>query len=481
MLNRLLTLALIAFFFVLNSTSAAPLKEYWLRMEQNGKAYGYEHIQIRTLDDGNLEYRYNKHVKPELRQFLPGDIVEEGTFLVTPDFRPANGMSFHYRIASPARSINMQGGCGDSYLWMNCWDDLIGECCDVEFDADNAYYDIVIPDLILLNKDLDEWKFDAFNPGEWEPDTATVKITARNDTSVSATILLRGSKINYILDTRRGIKEIEVEDSGASFIERAVDSATAINVDYLNVVSDDIGRISTEYQFRDFDRMKQTYIQFTCNMNTFRYMNNLTDNHQKCIEIMYPKRFAALLEINRPEPKNVTFPLPITGNQYSDCLGESELVRFGEEIKPLAADIVSNVTDAYEVVKNILDWISSNIEYNPAAGLQKASETIFRKQGNCGEMAILFASLARAAGIPTRFAYGEKYMTTYWHGQIWNEVWIGDWVAVDPSVGQFIAGPGHIKINSSPDYFTLQRMPTKIGADFTLDFLEFKMDSAKIE
>ena len=53
--------------------------------------------------------------------------------------------------------------------------------------------------------------------------------------------------------------------------------------------------------------------------------------------------------------------------------------------------------------------------------------------GDCNEYAILFAALARAAGIPTKVAEGYRYQDGYWAGHMWNEVWVGEWIAVDPS------------------------------------------------
>lgn len=48
----------------------------------------------------------------------------------------------------------------------------------------------------------------------------------------------------------------------------------------------------------------------------------------------------------------------------------------------------------------------------------------------------MVAAISRAAGLPTRIALGERYQGNIWLGHLWNEVWLGEWVTVDPSHNQ---------------------------------------------
>ena len=55
-------------------------------------------------------------------------------------------------------------------------------------------------------------------------------------------------------------------------------------------------------------------------------------------------------------------------------------------------------------------------------------------------------ALARAVGLPARPVAGLVYLdgTFYYHA--WAEVWLGGWVAVDPTFGQFPADAAHVRL-----------------------------------
>ena len=83
-------------------------------------------------------------------------------------------------------------------------------------------------------------------------------------------------------------------------------------------------------------------------------------------------------------------------------------------------------------------------EYSPA--VSTAPDVLKTKSGDCGEHAVLLVALARAAGLPARevvgLVYGESLGAFAYHA--WAEVWLGRWVALDPTFGQFPADPTHL-------------------------------------
>jgi len=58
---------------------------------------------------------------------------------------------------------------------------------------------------------------------------------------------------------------------------------------------------------------------------------------------------------------------------------------------------------------------------------------------------VLYVALARAAGIPARTAAGLLYLDERFYYHAWSEVYLGDWVAVDPTLGQFPADAAHLR------------------------------------
>ncbi|MEM4348177.1 MAG: transglutaminase-like domain-containing protein [Candidatus Anstonellaceae archaeon] len=103
----------------------------------------------------------------------------------------------------------------------------------------------------------------------------------------------------------------------------------------------------------------------------------------------------------------------------------------------LAKNITEGSADNFEKVAKLAIWVHQNIKYNESYVGKKsdAISVLNNKEGVCFEYSTLFAALARAAGIPTKYVsgyvYSEKYGT--WLGHVWNEVYLGEWVSVDPT------------------------------------------------
>ena len=57
---------------------------------------------------------------------------------------------------------------------------------------------------------------------------------------------------------------------------------------------------------------------------------------------------------------------------------------------------------------------------------------------------MLFTALARAAGLPSLMNAGVVYLDGRFYYHAWPSVWLGQWVAVDPTFDQFPADATHI-------------------------------------
>jgi transglutaminase-like putative cysteine protease len=58
---------------------------------------------------------------------------------------------------------------------------------------------------------------------------------------------------------------------------------------------------------------------------------------------------------------------------------------------------------------------------------------------------VLFVALARALGLPTRTAVGLVHIDGSFYYHAWPEVWLNEWVAVDPTLGQYPADASHLR------------------------------------
>jgi len=109
-----------------------------------------------------------------------------------------------------------------------------------------------------------------------------------------------------------------------------------------------------------------------------------------------------------------------------------------------AAQIVGARTDPWEQTVALNQWVFSTLTKRLSIGLPSAVDVLLTPSGDCHEHTVLFTALARSRGIPTRMVAG----LVYWQGRLyyhaWPEVWIGQWIPTDPTLGQLVADVTHV-------------------------------------
>jgi hypothetical protein len=146
-----------------------------------------------------------------------------------------------------------------------------------------------------------------------------------------------------------------------------------------------------------------------------------------------------------------TYSLPADATFAADLAATPFLESDATTIRDQAEAIVGTERDAVRVARRLLSWTHREIAKVPSASWPSATEVLRTRQGDCNEHAVLFAALARAAGLPARIAAGVVYVNGeeglpdafYYHA--WNEVWLGRWVAVDAVFDQLPADATHVK------------------------------------
>jgi hypothetical protein len=115
-------------------------------------------------------------------------------------------------------------------------------------------------------------------------------------------------------------------------------------------------------------------------------------------------------------------------------------------ILTLAAEITAAATTPRARVEAIMAWMDAHIEKRPVLSLPDALNTLAQRMGDCNEHAVLFAALARAAGIPTQVEAGLVYQRGRFYYHAWNRVHLGGWITVDALMGQMPADATHIRL-----------------------------------
>ena len=114
---------------------------------------------------------------------------------------------------------------------------------------------------------------------------------------------------------------------------------------------------------------------------------------------------------------------------------------FTDSIKSISARIMGNETDPYQKVKKIFAWIDAHF---PWAGAREYSTlpnipqyVIENGHGDCGQKTLLFMTLARYNGIPTRWQSGLTMQPGKLNLHDWCEFYIEGvgWIPMDQSNG----------------------------------------------
>ncbi len=159
------------------------------------------------------------------------------------------------------------------------------------------------------------------------------------------------------------------------------------------------------------------------------------------------------LGIHVPPAEDIqSFVLPATDDGFSAFLEAEPLIEVGDPaIQEAVNGVLADELDAETAARRLVNWVFAELDKVPEISPPSARNVLEMRRGDCNEHTALYTAMARTAGIPTRVAAGIVYTDTlfstgsfYYHA--WPEVWLGDWVPVDPTFGQFPADATHIKL-----------------------------------
>lgn len=155
-------------------------------------------------------------------------------------------------------------------------------------------------------------------------------------------------------------------------------------------------------------------------------------------------------------------------------------IQFSDRIKKAVEEAVGMESNPYMKVKKIYEWIDSHF---PWAGAREYSTidnipeyVLTNRHGDCGQVSLLFITMARYAGIPAKWQSGWMMQPGNENLHDWAEVYfegIG-WIPVDQSFGRV---KGARDNESAYYYFTRGLDPYRlvVNDDFSADFYPAKV------
>ncbi len=468
-----LLLFFIMFVLFFTTSGLTQTRDYWLKMERKGTGFAYEHITIRTLENGNLEYHIDTLAKTDVAGQNPQDMIQTGTYTVTADLIP---VSIDFHIQFEVKKAHITGEYKNGMLYLAIEDEE-GKVLEREIPFEETYFDVVLPDLILKRESEKIFNLKIFNPVDVRVNETQIEITHSDRTGVAATVSeIFSSK--YRIDRQGRIRDIE-------FVELHMrvyltDAGEAQNIEYLNTADGYTLTVKSQKAFPNVYKVNQAQIQIKWKDISFEKFN-FEDNRQKIAkQTSSDNEYEVILEITRPTLPSMEVKAPFQDEKFAAFLEETDYIKPNDlSIRMQLAEIRVGEINANLIVQNILRWVQANIKTDMIAETLTGPEVLEKKRGKCSEYAILFASLARSAGIPTKIALGEVNQGNMWIGHMWNEVWLGNWIAVDPSAGTFVIGPSHLKFVDSPTVMGTQDVRWKLVDNLSIEILDFEEEESE--
>jgi len=163
-------------------------------------------------------------------------------------------------------------------------------------------------------------------------------------------------------------------------------------------------------------------------------------------------------------------PVAVAGDDAIACLQPTEHVQSSSDsIRVLAQTITAGTTDEAGAARAISRWMLANIAYDAGGATVRtpALTTLANRKARCDGWANLYMALARASGIPARYAAG------YWispqisytgtapavqqvasdHTHAWVELWFpgAGWVPYEPQQTAGFVDTHHLRVWQIPD------------------------------
>ncbi|MFW5905086.1 MAG: transglutaminase-like domain-containing protein [bacterium] len=145
------------------------------------------------------------------------------------------------------------------------------------------------------------------------------------------------------------------------------------------------------------------------------------------------------------------YSLPYPRMDLREALQPEPLVQSGDpRIQRAARRAVRGVDrgDPVAVAARLAEAVHDMLEKEVSFSLPSALQVLETGAGDCNEHTVLYLAFARALGLPARSAVGLVHLDGSFFYHAWPEVWLGRWVAVDPTLGRVPAGAAHLRFTT---------------------------------
>jgi len=449
-------------------------RDVWHAYLAGDQRYGYEHVVVRRNDDGTFCYE----VETRLLMDVLGQhqkMTEMTKAVVTADYAPVSLDVQSKTLAGPSR---LQGKVEKGQFM-------------VIRDREGGQARVSVPLVAhpLLRVCLDDWlnsrpaeartvAFDVLNETLLKVESATATRTHGGAAIWDVEMGLELGRWQLTFDAD-GIRRVFTHRMPDVCIERSP-PAEARKIRHRTMQGREVLMFPVGKPISAPERLNSLTVRLTWQGIKFDQFH-LEDERQKVVRrAEKDDRFEAVVRICPASQPAGELDFPVQGDEYRPWLGENDF------IKPTHPEIVRQAREWIGGEKTALGAVRAltAAEFKHMQGGAMIAETLSgpevlrTRKGKCSEYAVLFASLARSAGIPTRIVLGMRLTNGFWIGHMWNEAYVGCWTTVDASLDEVGGSPALLKLVHSESVLGTQPLRWALTQSLDVAVDEFDPSAA---
>lgn len=429
-------------------------REVWQELIYQGRRFGYEHTVVARLPDGNFRYATDTRV---LVSFVGArqEMTRRVECVVTPTHRPVSVKVEGKQLSGEVSAAGRVEG-----------DELVVTFTRAGHELTRR---LDISGGAIFGDSVGEWLAD-LPPGTETADLKLIDSESWTILPARATCIVRG-RSGSVWDVDKGDMGttvvrcdargavVETEDRLTGMFARRCAAEGARDIDYLRAEGRFVLMLPIGTELPAPHRLTELTIRLTWRDIPFQQFQ-LTDARQQLVGTSRSGRsYEAVVKIARPGAAGAAAPDPTSDEEFAACLAETMFVKPRDPaIRATAERIVAGKDTALEAAAALAEWVFKNVKPALIAETLTGPEVLRCRQGKCADYTTLYASLARAVGIPTRIALGVRMSGGHWGGHLWNEVYVGRWIPVDTTVNEVYVGrwiPVDATVNEVGESFSL--------------------------
>ncbi len=408
----------------------------WFGIYQQGKKIGYAHT--RTVPEADT---YHLFEESEMDILALGSVQRVKTVINSYTTKNFLLKYFDFMMQSDAVTMKIKGAVLGKKLVLDI--ETGGQKRSEQIRLKSLPYlsPNIKPAVLLMGLDEGkQYRFPLFNPATMSSEEATVTVESRERIKV-------GDQEKTIYKLKESFQGMETttwisqdgdtlkEESALGYILRRESMAEAIKRDSGGPVVDII-TLTMIPSGPIRDSSKVTYLRARIKGVPLQEFQLEGDGQSLQGDV---------IAINR-EDVAPAYRLPYVEKTQAAYLRPNALIQSDDrQIMNQSAKILSGERDPRTAAKKLNDWVYTAIYKKPVVSIPSALEVLMQREGDCNEHTALYTALARAAGLPARMAAGIVYMENGFYYHAWPEIWLGRWMPVDPTLGQYPADATHIR------------------------------------